>query len=503
MSTDTQTRRAARNFSALVVASVFSKGLLFLWQIVLGNLFSPYEYGVYFTVLSLMSITTVLISMGTGIIVIREVARRPELAARYWAITLTLQTALAGVAYALVVGMALLSGYEPTITAFAAIASLSLIVDMFGNVSYDLLIAQEQMAFTSVVEVATILLRVGLAAWVLSMGWGLLGVYGATLLSGLLRSAALTGFHLRAGLRPTFPVDRTLAWALLRDSFPLTIAALLAMSYQHADKLMTTAILSAQATGYLAPAYVISFGVIEVFNTTLLLATFPMLARSRDESAVLFAMWIDRLSRFMLLIALPVALSLSIFAEPVIHLLLSDRYNPTIPLLQLLIWATLCMMVGNIFVQALLIQNRQRTSTLIRALCLGVNIALNAALLYRYRDPRGTALATLIAETLSLTLLMLALRLEAFPWRAHLAAVGRILLLGVSSAAAMLLVGSWHWTLGLAAGGLVYAGGLVWGRVLSADDWGFIYRFVGALPLGTHIQSLWGRVARQPASMLD
>ena len=503
MSTDTQTRRAARNFSALVVASVFSKGLLFLWQIVLGNLFSPYEYGVYFTVLSLMSVTTVLIGMGMGIIVIREVARQPELAARCWAIMLTLQTALAGAAYALVVGLALIGGYEPAVVAFAAVASLSLIVDMFGNVSYDLLIAQEQMAFTSVVEVATILLRIGLAAWALSAGWGLLGVYGATLLSGLLRSAALTGFHLRAGLRPSFPVDRALAWALLRDSFPLMVAALLAMSYQHADKLMTTAILNAQATGYLAPAYVITFGVIEVFNTTLLLATFPMLARSRDESPALFAMWVDRLSRFMLLIALPIALSLSIFAEPFIHLLFSDRYNPTIPLLQLLIWATLCMMMGNIFVRALLIQNRQHTSTLIRALCLGVNITLNAALLYRYRDIRGTALATLIAEVLSLVLLMLVLRLEAFSWRAHLKGVGRILLLGAVSAAAMLLAGGWHWTLGMATGGLVYAAGLVWGRVLSADDWSFVYRFVGALPLGTHIQSLWGRVARRPASVLD
>jgi len=161
------------------------------------------------------------------------------------------------------------------------------------------------------------------------------------------------------------------------------------------------------------------------------------------------------------------------------------------------------MMVGNIFVQALLIQNRQRTSTLIRALCLGINITLNAALLYRYRDIRGTALATLIAEVLSLVLLMLVLRLEAFSWRAHLKGVGRILLLGAVSAAAMLLAGGWHWTLGMATGGLVYAAGLVWGRVLSADDWGFVYRFVGALPLGTHIQSLWGRVARRPASVLD
>jgi O-antigen/teichoic acid export membrane protein len=503
MSTEAETRRAARNFSALVLASVLSKGLLFLWQIVLGNLFSPYEYGVYFTVLSLMSVTTVLISMGMGIIIIREVARQPQLAGRYWAIALTLQTALSGVAYVLVLVLALLGGYEPIILGLAAVASLSLIIDMFGNVSYDLLIAQERMTATSLVEITTILLRVGLAAAALAAGWGLIGVYGATLFSGVVRSLVLTGLLARGGLRPAFPLDRGLARALIRDSLPLMVAALLALSYQHADKLMTTAFIGARATGYLAPAYIITFGVIEIVSTTILLAVFPLLARSRDESRALFGMWVGRLSRFMLLIALPIALSLSIFAAPVIDLLFNEDYTPTVPLLQLLIWATLCMMIGNVFTRALLIQNRQRTSTLIRAACLGVNIALNAALLVRYRDPRGAALATLIAEALSLTLLALAFRSEGFQWRPQLVAMSRVLLLGAFSAGVMLLFGQMSWVLGLLAGGAAYLAGLVWGGVLSADDWGFVYRFVGALPLGTHIQSLWGRVARVPASMLD
>lgn len=503
MSTEAETRRAARNFSALVLASVLSKGLLFLWQIVLGNLFSPYEYGVYFTVLSLMSVTTVLISMGMGIIIIREVARQPQLAGRYWAIALTLQTALSGVAYVLVLVLALLGGYEPIILGLAAVASLSLIIDMFGNVSYDLLIAQERMTVTSLVEIAAILLRVGLAAAALAAGWGLLGVYGATLFSGLVRSLVLTILNWRGGLRPQFPVDRGLARALIRDSLPLMLAALLALSYQHADKLMTTAFIGARATGYLAPAYIITFGVIEIVSTTVLLAVFPLLARSLDESRALFGMWVGRLSRFMLLSGLPIALSLSIFAAPVIDLLFNEDYTPTVPLLQLLIWATLCMMIGNVFTRALLIQNRQRTSTLIRTACLGVNIALNAALLVRYRDPRGAALATLIAEALSLTLLALAFRSEGFRWRAQLAAMSRVLLLGAATAGVMLLFGQMGWVLGLLAGGAAYLTGLVWGGVLSADDWGFVYRFVGALPLGTHIQSLWGRVARVPASMLD
>ena len=41
------------------------------------------------------------------------------------------------------------------------------------------------------VEIVHVLLRIGLAVLALVLGWGLLGIYGAAILSGLMRSLAL------------------------------------------------------------------------------------------------------------------------------------------------------------------------------------------------------------------------------------------------------------------------------------------------------------------------
>ncbi len=496
-------QRVARNFSALVLASLFSKGLLFIWQIVLGNYFSPYEYGVYNTVTSLMAVSTSLVSFGMGMIVIREVARQPARLREYWAAMLSLQTLFALAAYVAVLLTAIASGYDERILAFAAVGGLSLLVDMVGNVAYDLLIAQERMTVTAAVEVGHIVVKIALAGVVLANGGGLPGLYLATIATGLLRSAALNAVHLRQGVLPSFPVPAGMSWQLLRDGAPLALSGLLSLGYQHADKLMTTAIIGAQFTGFLGPAFIINYGMIELISTTVLVAVYPVLARYYLENPLIFSDIVARLARFMLLCALPLALVFSIFSTPIVLTLYNPSYAPTASLLAILVWSTVLMMVGNVFNKALLIQNRQRVSLVIRAFALGINIVLNALFLTIYRDPRGASVATVIAEATSLLLSAWVFRAQGFTWSAVLPGMLRILALGALSGAVMLVAGYFGWVLGAVSGLGVYVGGLLLGRVLQPDDWTFLYRFAGAMPGGVHVQRLWRRIAAVPAGVIE
>jgi O-antigen/teichoic acid export membrane protein len=496
-------QRVARNFSALVLASLFSKGLLFIWQIVLGNYFTPYEYGVYNTVTSLMAVSTSLVGFGMGMIVIREVARQPARLRAYWAAMLSLQTLFALAAYVAVLLTAVASGYNEQILAFAAVGGLSLLVDMVGNVAYDLLIAQERMLVTATIEVGHIVARIALAGVMLANGSGLPGIYLATIATGLLRSAALNAVYVRQGVLPHFPVPPGVSWQLLRDGAPLALSALLSLGYQHADKLMTTAIIGAQYTGFLGPAFIINYGMIELISTTVLVAVYPVLARYYLENQHIFSDIVARLARFMLLCSLPLALVFSIFATPIVLTLYNPSYAPTASLLAILVWSTVLMMVGNVFNKALLIQNRQRVSLVIRAFALGINIALNALFLTLYRDPRGASLATVIAEATSLLLSALVFQAQGFTWRAVLPGMLRILLLGALSGAVMLAVGQLGWVLGAVSGLAVYAAGVLLGRVLAPDDWAFLYRFAGAMPGGGHLQRLWRRIAAVPANVIE
>ena len=212
-------RRAARNVSALVVASVISKGALFIWQLALFAWLGAQDYGIYGTVGGLMVIAGSITSFGMSLIVIRDVAREPDKAGSYWSAMIFWQTALALIAYVGINSFSVV--YDDALRGFVALAGLNLFVDLFGNTGYDLLLAREEMLKTSLVEIAHILLRIGLAILALVLGWGLLGIYGAAIASGLLRSLVLVALNWGDGLRPTFPIDRGISRPLLVNSLPL------------------------------------------------------------------------------------------------------------------------------------------------------------------------------------------------------------------------------------------------------------------------------------------
>lgn len=475
------TRRVARNLSALVVGSLLSKGVLFGWQLLLGNWFNPAEYGIYNTVLSLLSVSTAVVGFGMGLVAVREVARQPALAGQYWTAMLFAQTALALVAYLGALGVGALAGYSPAILAYLAVAGTSLWVDLSGNIAYDLLVAQERMVTTVWVEIAHILVRVAAAWLVLSVGGGLLGVYAVTLAAGVARSLALVLANVRAGVRLSFPLDRPLTLNLLRDGAPLALSAFLYLAYQHADKLMTTAFIGETNTGYLGPAFVINYGIVELVSTTLLTAMYPLLARYSRDHPHAFGDLIDKLARFLLLVGLPLALALTIYAQPLILTLYSPAYLPTVGVLQILVWYTVLTMVGNPFAKALLLQNRQHVLLRVRAVALVVNVLCNALFLWATGDPRGTAVASVLAETIALLLMGQAFAAAGFAWGRMLGRSLRLLLAGLVGGVVMLAFAPVGWVAGALLGGAAYAGACLLFGALARDDWQLLFGLVAAV----------------------
>lgn len=485
-------KRAARNVSALMIASIISKGALYIWQLVLSPWLGPSEYGIYGTVGGLMVNAAAVASFGMGLIVIRDVARDPSKAGKYWSAMLYVQTILALVAYVAMNGVAL--GYSETLRAFAALAGINLFIDLFGNMGYDLLLAREEMVKTSLVEIVHIFFRIGLALLALTSGWGLLGVYGAAIVSGMARSAVLVALNVRAGLRPELPFDWRIARPLLVNSAPIALSSFLTLAYQHSDKLMTTGILGERVTGYLTAAFVINFGVIELFSTSVLVAAYPLLARYYDDgSNPIFGGMIEKLARYMLIVSLPLALSISILADRIMAPLLGEAYAPSAGILRLLIWFTAVTMFGNVFSQGLLAQNRQRRLLLIRGAGLTLNVALTAFLLNNWGDPRGAVIASIIGEILVVILLLTSFRAIGWAPRRLVHSALRLLLVAGPTALTLLALREQFILLPVLGGLGVYISGLLLARVLSADDWDLLYRLAAAVPGGGYLLRFWQR----------
>jgi O-antigen/teichoic acid export membrane protein len=486
-----EARLAARNAGAIAIARILSSAALFGWQLVLGRLLGESEFGVYGTIGALISIGAVITGFGLSLIVIRDVARRPQDAGRYLTAALGLHTVLALAAYLGMNALAWALGYSADLRALAAVALLALYTDILGTVAFDQLIARERMVATSAVEVGNVLTRIAAGALVLALGGGLMGLYAVTLLTSVARAAALWALMLRAGVRPRWPFERVIARPLFINALPLALGGIVNIAYIQIDKLMSTSLLGAAQTGFLTAASVIVAGVVEILSTTILTALFPLMSRlyapGRDPEPFYFM--VRKLAFFTLLIGLPVALTFTVFAEAITVPLFGANFRPAAQVLRVFIWYAALTMVVNVFSQALMVQNRQRRYVGMRVGGLAFKLALNL-LLMPLIGVTGAAVASVIAEAA-----VLAGVASAFPlgWRVMLPRLLRVALAALVSLVAMLLLGALAPILGIVAGPLVFGAAALLLGALAPDDLDLLYRLAAALPGGGFIRRVWKR----------
>jgi O-antigen/teichoic acid export membrane protein len=488
-----EARRAARNAGAIATASILSRGLQFGWQLILVPGLGPEAYGIYGTVAAFIMVGASVPAFGMGAIFIRDIARYPERAGKYLTSTLFIQTVLGLVAYIGVNIAAGVGGYSETVRVFLALAGISLIVDIMGNMCYDLLLAQERMVSTSIVTICHVIALIAFAGIGLASGYGLFGVYIGTILAGVGRSTALWVLVLRNGTRPEWPFDRSIAFPLLMNGAPLALYSFLGLAYQQVDKLVTNRLIGNVDTAYLTAAFVIIFGVSELLNTTVLTAVYPMLSRSYgDGRNPLFGFMVDKLGFFNMLISLPITLTVSIFAAEITVPLFGEKFRPTADVLRILMWYTLLMMSSAVIARGLTVQNRQRIMLAVRT----GGLALNIVLLFIFLPMlgvEGAAVASTCAEAVVLFIFFTLFRASGWEIRRILPRLLRLALLGVVVASAMLLLKTVHPVVGIVGGLALFVVGVFVSGVLAADDWDLLYRLLAAMPGGMRVLKYWRR----------
>lgn len=486
-------KRTAQNATALALSNIASKGLLFVWQLVLARWLGTAGYGTYGTIGALLAVGAAVPELGMGLIVLREVANRPKDAGRFLAATLVMQPVLAVVGYIALLVAALALGYAADLRALLVLAGANLLVDVLGNMCHNQLLAMERMVITALISIAHIVLLVGVAGIVLAAGGGLWGLYIVTIAAGLFRTGLYWVILLRFGVRPQFPFDRAIARYLVVNGAPLAAMSFLSLAYMHSDKIITTALIGEASTGQLTAGFVLVFGIIELLSTTVLVAVFPLMSRAHGTGQrEFFEFMIEKLAFFNAILSLPIGVYTSLLAVPLSALIFGEAYTRTADVLQVLIWYTVAAMVTAVFAQGLMIENRQTRLLAIRSGGLVINVVLNILLLPAI-GVAGAAVATLSAE---LFILVLVVRSFTFPtewWARARGHIWRLAVITVSLAAVVLVLRGVYPLVAAIVGVPVYGLLVLFSGTIARDDWDLIYRMAVAVPGGTIIQRYWKR----------
>jgi len=201
---------------------------------------------------------------------------------------------------------------------------------------------------------------------------------------------------------------------------------------------------------------------------------------------------LEKLAFFNLTLSLPIGIYTSLLAVPLSAWVFGAGYTKTAAVLRVLIWYTVVMMAGNVFSKALLIENRQRRLMVIRMIGLALNIILLLILLPALGVP-GAAVATLIAESVIVVLILRSFTFPADWWARMVNHLWRLALVALVLVGIVLALRGIHPLLAAVVGLPVYGGLVLVSGAFARDDWDLIYRLLIAMPGGAVVGKVWKR----------
>lgn len=475
------TSTVLRNSVFGMVAQIAIKLLSFAFTVLIIRNLGANDFGQYAAVIGFGTVFLFIADLGLAPYTVREVARlreAPDSLERIrglYADVLALRLILAVVAGVLVVSAAILTGRPGLMIGAIALNALTVLIYAFHGSAESVLSGFERLDLTSGLQVVNQLCFVTLGALALWIGFGYYGLIIATMIG----VATMTTLVVRAlwglGVRPgSFTRRRWLT--LIRAAFPFGVIGLtLGLSYRF-DTVLLSIFSGDVPTGHYNAAYNLVFALVTLSNV-LNTALYPSLSRQAIHSPETLPTIYERVLRYLLLVALPIAVGGFILARPLVGLLFGPEYGPSAPLLAILIWTLPLMFLSEFLGYVVVIASREAQVARAIVVSSSINIVANLALIPRF-GVGAAAIITVVTEFVLVGQYLWLLRdlLGQMRWGAltrSAAAVAVMAALVYVARDLPVLV-----TVGL--GGLLYGGLLLALRVVGPDEAAFVRQLVAS-----------------------
>ncbi len=407
----------AKNSLVPMGLSLANKAIDFAFAMLYVRLLGPEGTGKYAFVVAVYGFFEIVSRYGLGTLLTRDVAAHKEQASRYLTNVLALRTLLwlaSLPVLALVTGGYWFTGsigvQEIQAIAIFGVAMLfANWADAFSNLFY----AYEKMEYPAGLSSAVALLKVALGALVLLLGWGFVGLAGVSLLMNLIQLLWLVVLVRRTLLRPVWRWDWPLQRWMLGESGPLMLNHLLATIFWRIDLWILRPLAGAFSVGIYSASLKYLDG-LNIIPSTFTFAIFPLMSRyAKREGEGLLRSYVLSL-RLLLLVSLPLALTVTALAEPLIYILggaeflnvpdtvillgreISYRGGSALAL-QVIIWSIPIGFVNSVTQYVLIAVNQQRYLTWAFILGVVFNVVGNLLVIPRF-DYIGAALVTILSE---------------------------------------------------------------------------------------------------------
>lgn len=395
-------RKIAKNTTVLFIAQIITYVLGFFITIYTIRYLSVDSWGILSAALALTGIFMVFSDLGLSTLTVREVARDKSLTKKYVGNTTAMKLILSLITFLLTITTVYIFPYSETTRIVVYILTAAFLFNAFSSIFYAIFQSYQKMEYQSV---ATILnSTVMLIGTFLAIYLGLDVIAFATvyLIANAVNFIYILVTYAWKFYPPNIEVDLNFWKPTIKEALPLSITSIFAIIIFRVDTVMLSVMKDVAAVGFYSAAYRLMEALIffpQVYTT----AIFPVLSTLYVSSKESLKASYLKSFKYLTILSLPIAVGITLLAEPIIMLLYKTEYIPSILVLQILVWVLPFIFVNYLQGSLLTAMNRQVTNLKIYAVSLVLAVGLNLILIPPY-SYLGAAIATLLTEAFSVTL---------------------------------------------------------------------------------------------------
>ena len=374
------TEKLARNAIYLTLATIGQKVIAFVYFTIIARFAGIEDTGAYFLSLAIVTMIAVLDDLGVTSVVIRDVAKRPEDAAKWCqtVIGIKLLTMPATVLLAWFVPVWL--GYDEQIIVLIRIAIGIMLADTLSLSFYGILRGLQSLNYESlgifVGQLITSLVGVALI-W---SGHATLSMLILALVAGSSWNFFFSGYQLvkRLGWEAMRPSWR-MGWKPIKMASAFFLAAMFVKVYSYVDSILLSIFYDQAAIGTYAVAYKLTYA-FQFLPLAFVAALYPSMSAHSSEPVELKKILMESLW-YLTLLGAPIVFGLWSLAPEIIGAFYGSEYSGSVLPLQVLVFVLLFIFLDYPLGSLLNATSRQMTKTAIMGVTMIINIIANLILL--------------------------------------------------------------------------------------------------------------------------
>ncbi len=394
----------AKNMGFLFISQIITYLIGFFITMYTARYLGAEGFGIISLALSITGIFGVVVDMGLGTLMIRELARDKSFRDKYLSNVALMRVFLSFLMLGLLMLTVNLIGYSPLVKNVIYIISMYVVINAFVGVFTSVFQSYERMNYLSLVTIVNSFLMFFGVAIAIYCKLDILDFALVYLISNALTLLFAMILYFWKFSYPSIEIDFNFWKPTLKEAFPYGLAGIFVTVYYSVDSVMLSVMVGNEVVGWYNAAYKFLFvflSLYSVFTVTL----FPVMSRFYQDSKESLKYTYERSFKYLLIISVFIAFSVTLFANKIILLIYGSDYSPSIIALQVLIWTIILMFINGLSGILLGSINRQLVVTKITGLSVILNVTLNLVLIPKF-SYLGASIATVFTELVSVPILI-------------------------------------------------------------------------------------------------